>query len=219
MVERGSELSFQGSFFFFSGFLLRTLIPFMRAPPSRPKFLRKTPPPTSHWELDFSLWILGGHQHQSVTQACGITVKTNLPPLPWPLVTFPRGNYSCLFLQQQLLSWSLVWELLRCWWKVPRESSRKSGPWKAQKTYFRGKSLFFSGPLSLLRASLVVQLVKNLPVIRETWVRSLGWEDSPGEGKGYPFQYSGLENFMDCIVHGVSNSRTWLIDFHFHVPF
>ena len=28
---------------------------------------------------------------------------------------------------------------------------------------------------------------------------------SPGEGKGYPFQYSGLENSMDCIVHGVTN--------------
>ena len=33
---------------------------------------------------------------------------------------------------------------------------------------------------------------------------------SPGEEKGYPFQYSGLENFMDCIVHGVSKSRTQL---------
>ena len=33
---------------------------------------------------------------------------------------------------------------------------------------------------------------------------------SPGEGKGYPLQYSGLENFMDCIVHGVSKSQTWL---------
>ena len=31
---------------------------------------------------------------------------------------------------------------------------------------------------------------------------------SPGEGKGYPLQYSGLENSMDCIVHGVSKSRT-----------
>ena len=27
---------------------------------------------------------------------------------------------------------------------------------------------------------------------------------SPGEGKGYPLQYSGLENSMDCIVHGVT---------------
>ena len=30
---------------------------------------------------------------------------------------------------------------------------------------------------------------------------------SPGEGKGYPLQCSGLENFMDCIVHGVTKSR------------
>ena len=43
---------------------------------------------------------------------------------------------------------------------------------------------------------------------------------SPGEGKGYPLQYSGLENSMDCIVHGVAKSQTWLNDFHFtsHTP-
>ena len=29
---------------------------------------------------------------------------------------------------------------------------------------------------------------------------------SPGEGKGYPLWYSGLENSMDCIVHGVAKS-------------
>ena len=38
---------------------------------------------------------------------------------------------------------------------------------------------------------------------------------SPGEGKDYPFQYSGLENSMDCIVHGVTKSQTQLSDFHF----
>ena len=32
--------------------------------------------------------------------------------------------------------------------------------------------------------------------MQETWVRSLRWEDSPGEEKGYPLQYSGLENSM-----------------------
>ena len=37
---------------------------------------------------------------------------------------------------------------------------------------------------------------------------------SPGEGKGYPLQYSGLENSMDCIVSGVAKSRTRLNDFH-----
>ena len=38
---------------------------------------------------------------------------------------------------------------------------------------------------------------------------------SPGEGKGYPLQYSGLENSMDCIVHGVARSRTQPSDLHF----
>ena len=38
---------------------------------------------------------------------------------------------------------------------------------------------------------------------------------STGEGKGYPLQYSGLENSMDCIVHGISKSRTRLNDFQF----
>ena len=40
---------------------------------------------------------------------------------------------------------------------------------------------------------------------------------SPGEGKGYTRQYSGLGNSMDCIVHGVAKSQTGLSDFHFHV--
>ena len=38
---------------------------------------------------------------------------------------------------------------------------------------------------------------------------------SPGAGKGYPLQYSGLENSMDCIVHGVAKSGTQLGDFRF----
>ena len=71
--------------------------------------------------------------------------------------------------------------------------------------------------LLYLWASLVAQLVKNLPAMWETWVWSLGWEDSPGEGKGYPLQYSGLENSMDYIIHGVARSWTWLSDFHFHL--
>ena len=43
----------------------------------------------------------------------------------------------------------------------------------------------------------------------------LGLGRSPGEGNGYPVQYSGLENSMDCIVQGVAKSRTPLSDFHF----
>ena len=37
---------------------------------------------------------------------------------------------------------------------------------------------------------------------------------SPEEGKGYPLQYSGLENSMDCIVHGVTKSQIRLSNFH-----
>ena len=69
-------------------------------------------------------------------------------------------------------------------------------------------------PLQYSWASLVAQLVKNLPAMWETQVRSLGWEDSPGEGKGYPLQYSSLENYIDGIVHGVSKSQTQVSNFH-----
>ena len=37
---------------------------------------------------------------------------------------------------------------------------------------------------------------------------------SSGQGKSYP--YSGLEKSMNCTVYGVTKSRTWLRDFHFH---
>ena len=43
---------------------------------------------------------------------------------------------------------------------------------------------------------------------------SPGLGRSPGEGNGYPLQYSGLENSMDCIVHGVTKSQTQLSNFH-----
>ena len=41
---------------------------------------------------------------------------------------------------------------------------------------------------------------------------------SPEEGKGYPLQYSGLENSMNCIVHGVAKNWTQLNNFHFYSP-
>ena len=62
-------------------------------------------------------------------------------------------------------------------------------------------------------ASLVVQLVKNPFAMQKTWVWSLGWEDSPGEGKG-PLQYSGLEKSMDYMIHQAAESQTRPSDFH-----
>ena len=39
---------------------------------------------------------------------------------------------------------------------------------------------------------------------------------SPGEGKGYQLQYSGLENSTDCLVYGVTKSWIQLSNLHFH---
>ena len=66
-------------------------------------------------------------------------------------------------------------------------------------------------PLQDSWASIVAQLVKNPPAMWENWVGKI-----PEEGKGYSFQYSGLENSTDCIVHGVPKSWPQLSDFHFH---
>ena len=69
-------------------------------------------------------------------------------------------------------------------------------------------------PLQCSWASIVAQLVKNLPAMWETWVRALGWEE-PLE-KGMATQSSILENSMDYAVHGVTKSQTLLSHFHFH---
>ena len=74
-------------------------------------------------------------------------------------------------------------------------------------------------PLQYSWASFVAQLVKN-PTVNAGDLGDVGSVSglgrSPAEGKGYPLQDSGLENSMDCMVHGVTKSRTRLSDFHFY---
>ena len=65
----------------------------------------------------------------------------------------------------------------------------------------------------------MAQRLKRLPATRETWVRSLGREDSPGERNGNPLQYSCLENSMDrgawrAIVHRVRRGGRNLVTNH-----
>ena len=67
-------------------------------------------------------------------------------------------------------------------------------------------------PLQCSWASLVAQMVKN-PACSVGDLGSIpGLGRTPGEGKQYSLQYSGLEN---SIVNGVTKSWTWLSDFHF----
>ena len=65
--------------------------------------------------------------------------------------------------------------------------------------------------------SLVAQMVKNLPALRETWVQSLGWEDPLEEGMATHFSTLAWRIPMDrgvwqATVHGVAKSRTRLND-------
>ena len=67
----------------------------------------------------------------------------------------------------------------------------------------------------------MAQTVKNLPVVQETRVQSLGREDPPGEGTGNSLQYSCLGNLMDrgacpATGRGVTKSGTRLSVLHFH---
>ena len=65
------------------------------------------------------------------------------------------------------------------------------------------------GPSALV--SLVVQLVKNPPAMQDPWVWKNPWRR---ERLPTPVFWPG-ENSMDCIVHGVAESQTWLSNFHF----
>ena len=59
----------------------------------------------------------------------------------------------------------------------------------------------------------LAQMVKSLPAMQETWIRSLSQEDPLGERNGNPLQYSCLENPMDrgawwATVHRAAKSQT-----------
>ena len=89
-----------------------------------------------------------------------------------------------------------------------------AGMWLWNKSP-RAGSLRLKYPV--VSASLLAQMVKNQPAMRQTWVWSLGWDDLLGEGNGNPPQGSCLENFTDrgawpATVHGAAESWTRLRD-------
>ena len=85
---------------------------------------------------------------------------------------------------------------------------------KASKALVKDPGPWRNG-LWIKRASQVAQEVKDLPANAGEAGSICGLQRFPGEGNGYPLQYSGLENSMDwgawwASVHGVAKSRTWL---------
>ena len=58
-------------------------------------------------------------------------------------------------------------------------------------------------------ASLIAQLVKKPPAMQETLVRFLGQEDSPGEGIGYPVQYSWASLVAQLVKNPPTMRETW----------
>ena len=68
-----------------------------------------------------------------------------------------------------------------------------------------------------IQASLAAQLVRNSPAIQGDLSLIPGLGRSPGKGKGHALQFSGLENSMDCKVHGDVTSWILLSDSHFHL--
>ena len=61
-----------------------------------------------------------------------------------------------------------------------------------------------------LLVSLVAQLVKNLPALRQTWVGSLGWEDPLEEEVGYPLQYSWASLAAQLVKNLPVMGETWI---------
>ena len=77
---------------------------------------------------------------------------------------------------------------------VGKESACNAGDSSSIPELGRSAGEEIGYPLQYSWASLVAQLIKNPPAMWETWVQSLGWEDTLGEGRGNPLQYSCLVN-------------------------
>ena len=68
------------------------------------------------------------------------------------------------------------------------------------------------------RASRVAQLIKNLPAAQESLVRFLGGETSPGEGIGYPLQYSWASLVAQKVKNLPAMQETWVQSLGGEVP-
>ena len=109
------------------------------------------------------------------------------------------------------------------WSPCSPRNSQEASPAPQFKSINSSVLSFLCGPTLINSSAVTKSGFPNSTVGKESTCNAgdpcsiPGLGRSLGEGKGYPLQYSGLENSMDCIVHGVAKSQTWLSDFHFQM--
>ena len=129
---------------------------------------------------------------------------TSLLPLWWPHTRTVFSLYYCALLRFVPPSRGFLHS------SVGKESSCNAGDPGSVPGSGRSAGEGIGYPLQYSWAPLVAQLIKNPPAMRETWVRSLGWEDSLEKGK------ATHSSILAYTVHGVAESDTseWLS----HIP-
>ena len=126
-----------------------------------------------------------------------------VPHLVTPWTAAYQASPSMGFSRQEY--WSgvpLPSPSLQCW-RLQFNSWVGKFPWRRDRVHIP-VFLGFPGGLEGKESTCKLEDMGSIP----------GLGRSPGEGIGYPLQYSVLENLVDCIVHGVAKSRTQLSDFH-----
>jgi len=157
-----------------------------------------------------------------------VTQETQVQPLGWedPLEKETATHSS-------ILAWRIPMDR-GAWWAtvhgVAKSRTRLSeralflGTWRIQMK-LKTRCLQFKSRFQLTRCILAPNLsspaiTTGVSVMQESacnagdLISTPGLRRSPGEGKGYPLQYSGLEESIDSVVGGVAKSWTWLSDFH-----
>ena len=112
------------------------------------------------------------------------------------------------------IPWRRAWQPSILVWRIPW-TEEAGGAWTSPDGQHRNQIDYIlcsqrwrsSTQSAKTRPGAVAQTMNSL---FGPWVAKI-----PGEGNGYPLQYTGLENSMDCIVHRVTKSQTQLSDFHF----
>ena len=143
-----------------------------------------------------SAWFL--NIHQALPQYHLLTILAPASTIPGFSPPLPRANFSSWYLSRGFPDSS-----------VGKESTCNAGDPGSIPGSGRSPGEGIGYPLQHYWASLVVQLVKNLPAMQETGVQSLGWEDPPEKGKA---THSTILAWRIL----VAKSQTQLSNFHFH---